>query len=385
VELGDAGGAEPLLWEALADGLSQAGDLLAPLIGGLADRTADMVRVRRQQAVLEPGDISRLESLRTAALADDDRVYARAVEHVLRAFDPGAGPVPPPPLSSQPAEAGILALLARPSSDAPGEALALLWEGATQLFARDASSYGITGVERVVPGHSSVIARLYEVAMRVLEAPRIPLFVPRMSTGSPVAHVAVLSPPSVILAGDVREETTELRFALGRGMAAALPQNVLRLGLPPGEARAVLDAMRAAFGPPEAGSRIDARTARLAESFWQVVPARVQRRLQELLATVPLGEYDDLVARAHQAGRRVGLFLAGDFAFAVRVLLSESQSRGGHAPPSLSTLRQLCESLPPMADLLRVAVSPEYAQARWHAVAPAGPRGTMSSGRFSLF
>ncbi len=385
VERGDAKGAEPLLWEALADGLSEAGDVLAPTLGSSPDRVRDRVRIRRQQVSLEPGDISRLESLRAAALADDDRVYARAVEHVLRAFDAGAGPLPPPPLSTQPAEGGMFALLTRPSADAHGEALAMLWEGATQLFARDAGSYGITGVERVVPGNSSVIARLYENAIRVLESPRIPLFVPRTSAGTPVSHVAVLSPPSVILAGDVREDTTELRFALGRGMAAAQPQSVLRLGLPPAEARSVLEAMHIAFGPPETGRRVDARAARLAESFWQLVPARVQRRLQELLGSGGVVTYEDLVARAHQAGRRVGLFLAGDFAYAVRVVLAESSSRLGLPAPTLATLSALCESLPAVADLLRVAVSPEYAQARWHAVAPAGPRGTMSSGRFSLF
>jgi tetratricopeptide (TPR) repeat protein len=388
LEQGDPREAEPLLWEALADGLSEAGDLLAPVLASAADRARDLVRVRWQQVSIEPGDVARLESLRAAAVADDDRVYARAVEHVLRAFDPGAGPLPPPPLAAQPSEAGMLALLTRPASDPSGEALALLWEGATQLFARDAASYGITGVERVVPGNSSVIARLYEVAMRVLESPRIPLFVPRMTAGAPIAHVAVLSPPSVILSGDVREETPELRFALGRGMAAAMPQSVLRLGLPPAEARALLDAMQAAFGPPEMGKRMDARAARLAESFWQIMPARAQRRLQELLGAVPASEhpgYEDLVARAHQAGRRVGLFLSGDFAHAVRVLLTESASRAEYLAPSLSTLRPLCDSLPAMADLLRVAVSPEYAQARWHAVAPAAPRGTMSSGRFSLF
>ena len=385
LDRGDHAGAEPLLWEALADGLSEAGDLLAPGLARSADRARDLVRVRRQQVSLEPGDVTRLESLHAAAIADDDRVYARAVEHVLRAFDPGAGPLPPPPLSAQPSEAGVLALLARPSSDGPGEVLALLWEGATQLFARDASSYGITGVERVVPGNSSVIARVYETAVRVLEAPRIPLFVPRTTAGTPSAHVALLSPPSVILTGDVREETTELRFALGRGMAAAMPQSVLRLGLAPVEARAVLEALRAAFGPPEVGRRVDARAARLAESFWHAVPARAQRRLQELLGATPLGEYEDLVARAHQAGRRVGLFLAGDFAYAVRVLLSESQSRAGYPSASLSTLGPLCDAIPAMADLLRVAVSPEFAQARWHAVAPSGPRGNMSSGRFSPF
>lgn len=384
LERGNARGAEPLLWEALADGLVVAGDLLAPLVASSAERTRDLVRVRRQQVALEPGDIGRLESLRVAAAADEDRVYARAVEHVLRAFDPGAGPLPPPPLAAQPDEPGILAILARPSMDVAGEALALLWDGAMQLFVRDAASYGITGVERVVPGSTSTIARLYETTMRVLDTPRIPLFVPRSTAGTPASHVALLSPPSVILAGDVRDETTELRFALGRGMAAALPQNVLRLGLPPAEGHTLVDALRAAFGAPEMGRRVDARVARLAESFWQLVPARAQRRLQEVLGAAAIPEYEELVARAHQSGRRVGMFLAGDFAFAARTLLAESAHRTDE-PPSLATLRGLCEAVPALSDLLRLAVSPEYAAARWHSVTPAPPRGTISSGRFSLF
>ncbi|MGH7296892.1 MAG: hypothetical protein ACRELB_18275, partial [Polyangiaceae bacterium] len=316
LEHGDARGAEPLLWEALADGIVEAGDVLAGVLTEAGDRARDLVRVRRQQVAIEPGDVGRLESLRAAAMADDDRVFARAVEHVLRAFDPGAGPLPPPPLAQQPEVPGVLAVLVRPATDASGEALSLVWEGAMQLFARDPASYGITGVERVVPGPTSAIARLYDAAMRVLESPRIPLFVSRGTAGTPAAHVAVLMPPSVILAGDVREETTELRMALGRGMSAALPPNVLRLGLPPVEGRALVDAVRAAFGPPDIGRRVDARAARLAESFWQIIPARTQRRLQELLGAAEVAEYEVLVARAHQSGRRVGMFLGGDFAVA---------------------------------------------------------------------
>ncbi len=308
--------------------------MLAAMLTEAGDRARDLVRVRRQQVALEPGDVGRLESLRAAALADDDRVFARAVEHVLRAFDPGAGPLPPPPLASQPEVPGILAFLARPSMDASGEALSLLWEGAMQLFVRDAASYGITGVERVVPGPTSAIARLYDAAMRALESPRIPLFVPRATAGTPVSHVAVLQPASVILAGDVREETPELRFALGRGMSAALPHNVLRLAMAPAEGRALVEALRAAFGAPDAGHRLDARAARLAESFWQIIPARTQRRLQELLGAAVVSEYEDLVGRAHQSGRRVGLFLAGDFASATRALLAEAGARArGRARP----------------------------------------------------
>jgi hypothetical protein len=78
------------------------------------------------------------------------------------------------------------------------------------------------------------------------------------------------------------------------------------------------------------------------------------------------------------------MFLAGDFAFAARALLAE-QAHRAEEPPSLSTLRTLCEAVPALADLLRLAVSPEYAAARWHSAAPVASRGTSSSGRFSLF
>jgi hypothetical protein len=80
----------------------------------------------------------------------------------------------------------------------------------------------------------------------------------------------------------------------------------------------------------------------------------------------------------------VGLFLSGDFASASRALLAEVGSRSGE-PLSLTSLRGLCEEVPALADLLRLAVSPEYASARWHVVAPNAPRCTSSSGRFSLF
>ncbi len=384
LETGDPIGAEPLLWEALADGLVEAGDSLAPLLSAAPDRARDVVRLRRQQVALEPGDVGRLELLRAAALADEDRVYARAVEHVLRAFDPGAGPLPPPSLATQPEQPGIFALLTRPSRDAAGEALAALWEGAAHLFARDPAVYGIASLERVLPGPTSAVARLYEMALRLLDVPRVPLYLAQLTAAPPGAQLALVSPPSVLLSGDVREEGSALRYALGRGLSASTAHNVLRLGVSPTEGVALVDAVRAAFGPPEIGRRVDAHAARLAQSFWQTVPARTQRRLQELLGGGGFPDHLELVARAEQSGRRVGMFLAGDFAWAARQLVAESPEHVGVAP-SLDTLRDLCDRLPALADLLRLAVSPEYAEARWHVVAPAAQRGMLSSGRFSLF
>jgi tetratricopeptide (TPR) repeat protein len=387
LELGDAREAEPLLWDALADGSIEAGDALASLLGTTAERSRDLVRARLQQVALEAGAVGRLEDLRRAALADDARVIVRAVEHVLRALDAKLDPLPPPPLSIQPEQPGLLSLLTRPSADAAGEVLALLWEGAMQIFVRDAASYAITGVERIVPGPASPLAKLYEVTIHALDAPRIPLFVPRAAApgapARPSSQVAILSPPSVILTGDLREETADMRYALGRGMSAALPPNVLCLGLPPAEGRALVSAVRAAFGSPDEGRGVDSRAARLAESFWQLVPARAQRRLQLLLAAAPLPEYEELAARAVQSGRRVGMFVCGDFGFAARDLLADTPGLN-REPLSLSNLRAFCQAQPLLGDLLRLAVSPEYAEARWHAVGPVSPRGAMQTGRFTL-
>ena len=374
--------AERAYWEALAEGSAEAGDELARILAQAVDRSADLVRVRRHQLDLAPGNEVRLAELHRAALGDDNRIFARAVEHVLRAFDPGAGPLPPPPLAAQTEEPGIMALLARPSYLAAGESLALVWEGAQSVFAKDATSYGITGVSRIVPGGTSALSRLYETTMRILDTPRIPVFVTRPS-GALTTGVAVINPPSVLLTGEAREETPELRFVLGRGIAAALPHNVLILGLAPREARLVTTALHGAFGPPEYGRALDQASGRLAESFWQLIPQRLQRRLQELLGAGPLPDHDEIIERALQSGRRVGLFLAGDFSTAARALLSE-RAMSTDALIGPGALERACAQLPALADLCRLAVSPEYAESRWHPVAPASQRGTMSSSRFSI-
>jgi hypothetical protein len=380
---GDVAGAEPLFWAALSGGCVEAADELHPLLGAGPERARDRVRLRWQQADLEPYDVDRLWALRSAALEDGDSVYANAVEHVLRSLDPGSPPLQAPPLSFQPEHPGLFSLLARPSMDSLGEAFALLWEGAMQLFLREAASYSITGIERVVPGPASLLARLLDAALRILDSPRIPVFATRTDPGKPVVQAALLSPPSVILSGSVQEDSPSLRFALGTGLSAALPQNILRLGLPPSEARTVLDALVAAFGPAELGQGVDARAARLAESFWQIVPARVQRRLQELLAGPSRPDFDDVVERAAQAGRRAGMFIAGDFPFAAATVLAQSPAHEGQRLLR-DNVQGLCVELPAVLDLLRLAVSPEYAHARWVAAGATHRRSLRPSTRFSL-
>ncbi len=380
VERGASGAAEAVLWDALAEGSIEAGDDLAELLHGLEGRSGDLLRVRRAEVELAPGVLSRLDDLRQAALADHNPAYARAVEHVARAFDAGAGPLPTPPLTAQIEQPGLLPLLLGSQSPA-AEALGILWESSSSLFARDPSSYSLTGLEHVEPGGASPLTRLYEVAARLLDLPRIPLYV-RRTNGALVASVALLHPAAAVLTGDVREETPDLRHALGHALASALPRHALLLGQPEHEGRATLRALLGAFGPPEYGRELDLASGRLAESLWRVVPGTAQRRLQDLLRGPQHEEYAALVEQARQACRRVALFLNGDFAYAVGAYLGEVLVETAPMQGE-GMLAALCANHPAVADLLRLATRPAYADARWRSAAPPGSSThPASTGRF---
>ncbi|HSQ66280.1 MAG TPA: hypothetical protein VLM85_23820, partial [Polyangiaceae bacterium] len=385
---------ESLLLECLAEGDLDSGDLLASLLERDPGRTSDLLRVRHIQVEHAPGNVALLTAMRNAALADHDAAQARAVEHVIRCFDAGAGPLPPPPLSAQVEHPGMLQLLARPVLDSVGEALALVWEGASSVLVRDPQNYALTGVERVAPGPQAPLGRLYEISARLLGA-NVPLYARRHqlqstppSAGQGIAEpvrltggVALLSTLSAMVLGDVREDSPPLRYALGHAFAATLPQSALLVGLPEAEGRVLWNAMFAAFGPPELGKLGDPAATRLVQTFWNTIPPRSQRRLQELLAKVPT-DFDAALERARHAGRRVGLFLCGDVGFVLRVVAGELGLPS--ALLNVEHLEELCDASPVVADLVRLAVSPEYADARWRPISDAGPRATLSSGRYKI-
>src|SRR5262249_5478567 len=127
------------------------------------------------------------------------------------------------------------------------QALAVVWE--TGLFRRELAAYALTGVERVQPGAATAIGEAYGHVARVLGQLRTALFHKRAATGALEGRIALLGPPAVLLGGDAREDSAELRYALGATVAGALPEHALVNGLPEDELRVVLDALLAAFGP----------------------------------------------------------------------------------------------------------------------------------------
>ena len=343
LETGDAIGAEPLFWEALADGLVDAGDSLAPLLSAAPDRARDVVRLRRQQVALEPGDVGRLELLRAAALADEDRVYARAVEHVLRAFDPGAGPLPPPSLATQPEQPGIFALLTRPSRDAAGEALAALWEGAPHLFARDPSTLRDRHARAGRPGtHIGRGAPLRDGAAAARRAAGAPL--PDAAHGRAAGRAARARVPAV---GAPRRRRAR------RGVGAALRARPRAVGRDRRTTSCGSRSRRrraARSSTPSAPPSVLRRSAGGSTPTRRGSPSPSGRRFRRgpsagcrsCSAAGSFPDHPELVARAEQSGRRVGMFLAGDFAWAARQLVAESPLHVGLAP-SLGTLHALCD------------------------------------------
>jgi hypothetical protein len=102
-----------------------------------------------------------------------------------------------------------------------------------------------------------------------------------------------------------------------------------------------------------------------------------------MLSSVEHEDFERSVLRVRQAGYRVGMFLAGDFGVAGRALVLESSGRGS-GPPTLGghSLRHLCATQPGILDLFQLAVSPEYADARWRATPSSQSKLRTTSGRF---
>ncbi|HEY6560437.1 MAG TPA: hypothetical protein VI072_24300, partial [Polyangiaceae bacterium] len=355
--------AEEALLQALAKGSIEAGKELIARLENRAGRAHDWVVVCRRVAALLPGDLWTLDKLHDAAFADRNPEYGRAIEHVIAVFRGRASEVPAPPLEEQAEQPDwVRAMLFRDAVQVANEALGLVWEGAEHVFRRDHGLYGVTGLERIAYGGQNAIAGMYSSAAFALGLARTPLF-QRRSAGSITVSIALLSPPALILSGEVQGDSPELCFHLGSMLGATLSPYLLLFGSPENQVRAILKALRLAFGAHEERGSL-ASVANLAEVLWESIPARSQRRLRELCSDPSALSYEAALASAKTATRRAGLFVAGDLAVAVRETCADENIPADllAAPNGLSAL---CSSSPAVADLVRLATSPEYAETRW--------------------
>ena len=148
-----------------------------------------------------------------------------------------------------------------------------------------------------------------------------------------------------------------MRWMLGHALASVLPQNVLTLGLPESEGRVLWEVLLGVFGPPSR-TNIDRTHAHLADMLWQTLTPRAQRRLKELLGNDDPTPFELVVERANQSGRRVGMFLTGDFAHAAKTVLNEHPAVDSLELSRPGGLAKLCAELPSLADLVPPRGSP---------------------------
>ncbi|MBK8251685.1 MAG: hypothetical protein IPK82_03345 [Polyangiaceae bacterium] len=355
---------EMTLRRELLAGSFEAGEQLVMFYAqDLGSRSRDILAVRRQQAAIRPGDLIALARLHEAAAYDGNTPYANAVEHVLGVFESSGGLTPPPLSAQRDAPALVSSLLFRQVDSLVNEALSIVWE--TGLYRRDTASYGLTGVERIQPNSSSALGEVFSQLLRLFGMGRVWLF-HRRAPGPIRAEVALLASPSVVLTGDIAvTDQAALLHALGSHLTGAMPEHALVNGMPEDELRTLIDALVAAFGPLDASPRGNRAVVRLEQSLWQLIPPRSERRLREICAHPQQLTFENALVGTRQAMRRAGLFASGSLSTAVR---SVAEQTGYNLEPLKTApdgLEKACAQSAEIADLVRLAIRTEYAEARW--------------------
>jgi len=325
-------------------------------------RARDALIVAQHLAALDPGDASLLGRLVTTASRDGNQPLALAVRHVLGAYGSG-DPVAAPSL----VDVSRLGTAPRGLFDSAGsplhEALALVWEHASGLYKKDLQAYGVSGIERVPVNAPTPLGELYTLASRVLGLTRTAVF--RQTQQEDIAmQVALLSPPAVIVGGQIEEVSPELSFHFGAMLAAASPSHALLFGCSPEEVETLLSALALSFGAGGAGSgaRPSPDVTRIAAVLWETIPSRAQRRLSQLCADPRLLEIGALASASRRVLRRAGLVICGHLPTAIDDACHEASL----APPrTLSELAERAHASDAVADLLGFAISPEYAELRF--------------------
>lgn len=326
------------------------------------------------RALAQPGDVGALEALREAAVADRSYAHARAVEQVLAVFarTPSRDV---PQLAAQREEPEIVTrLFLRGASHPLFEVVAHVWDHAPHLFRRDQSAYGVSGLDRVAFGGVTPAARTYTLLARMFGTPRTPLF-QRRGAREVVAEVALLTPASVVLGGEPRDESPELAYRLGAALISATSDRALLAGLAPAQLQGLLTAIDLAFGPPRDRGRPTPSIAVTAEALWQALPARAQRRVGELSALPDTLSAEAAVLAAARVAARAGLFACGHLGVALREAARRHELLDASTLDRTDGLVQAMER-PLLYDLYAFALSPEYAAARFGEVGRS-PSGTM--------
>lgn len=354
------------LFEALRQGRFEAGEELAALYEKEGDRRLlDLVTVRRLQATARRGDREVLAKLKEAAAAANADAYERAVDHVLHALDADHAPPEPPPLNHLAAQPeATTKLLFHHLDGTINEALAIVCESG--MMRRELSDYDFTGTDRVPPVATTPVGRCYATLTRLIDLGNTRLFHRSRTRGRLEGGVALLSPLAAVLTGNAERETPTLRYVLGSALAAASPPLALIEGLDEDDARNLIQALHAGFGPVDDTSIQETSQAqmRIAEDLWHMVGSSADHRLRELCSSRLDMTYEQGKENAQRIRRRAGLFASGDLVTSIMQVVHESAIPMPRPIRGTEALAKLCHH-PDISDLYDLALLPEYADARW--------------------
>jgi hypothetical protein len=105
--------------------------------------------------------------------------------------------------------------------------------------------------------------------------------------------------------------------------------------------------------------------ARLGQNLWQLVPPRADRRLRELCGDLAAITYDAAVAGTRRAMRHAGLFASGSLGTALAQIAPELGISLADYQGSTDGLAHAAATHPEVADLVKLAIRTELAEARW--------------------
>jgi hypothetical protein len=285
------------------------------------------------------------------------------VRHVIGAYGAGEKVLAPVAESLTDDREAALSLIKMGATSSTHEAFGIVWEHCQGMYRRDLASYGISGVQRVPLSAPTPLGQLYRSASRVLGLMRTAVF--RLPGQEEIAlQLGLFSPPAVIVSGDITESSPELAFHFGAMLAGANPEHALLFGLPSEEVQHLLQALALSFGSGRPGStdRPHPEVSRVASFLWEAIPSRSQRRLTHLCRLPGALDHAAIAASSRRVLRRAGLLACGDIRIAVADACAEA---GLPAPTTLAELADRAVKSGPVADLLALALSPEYAELRF--------------------
>jgi Tfp pilus assembly protein PilF len=291
-------------------------DALAPLLSAL---DGDVVRTDGLctlllRAVRQRGpSVPAIEGLLELATRSERRGLTDVCIEALALFD-GSQVVPriTPPLDAEDPLAKSALLEARDDGDlAPMfTMLAHVYQGASPLFRRSLTSYGVSASDFVSTNEDGAYGQaMREVAMLLGVEHEAYL---KHSNEDRVAVVPT-QPPAIVIGSHTHEEPRSLLFRVARAFERARPGSVLLATQSRESAETLLAALKAAFGPTDGKSPPVARdAAAMAAELWRTMPSASQRQVGNLFRVLreppPLAA---LMQRLSLRAARVALVAGG--------------------------------------------------------------------------